>query len=105
MNSDPLILTISNKVISLDKALNKIEKFTALHSQESLSSISNKQQRLINPSDDTLEKLKTMITSIKEEVTTYEIEQNKNISYDSKKRSLVTSETPEKKEKSAKKKK
>ena len=76
MNSDPLILTISSKIISLDKALNKIEKFTALHSHESISSISSKQQRLINPSDDTLEKLKTMIASINEELTTYETEKN-----------------------------
>ena len=46
-----------------------------------------------------------MIASINEELTTYETEQNKNISNDSKKRSLITTETPEEMKKTAKKKK
>ena len=50
MNSDPLILTISSKIISLDKALNKLEKITALHSHESTSFIHFRQGAKIDKS-------------------------------------------------------
>ena len=78
-NIEPLILVQKSKPISAEIALKKLSAFTNLHSNESASSILSKEKRLSKPSDDVMEKLRTMVASMKEEKQSYAAESKKLI--------------------------
>jgi hypothetical protein len=67
MTAEPFIIFRNSKCISVGDALEKIEKFTCKFSTDSASAILSKDKRLSRPSDDSIEKLKVMIVSIKEQ--------------------------------------
>ena len=71
MNIDPLIIVHDTKVVSLQKALSTVEKFTSTACNDNPASILSKQLRLSRPSDDVSEKLKSLVASIHEEMGAY----------------------------------
>jgi hypothetical protein len=80
MSIEPLIIISSAKRISVRRTLEKLEKFTSVYCHESAASILDKQSRLSRPSDDIVDKVKTMINSITEEKEAYSVECSKYVS-------------------------
>jgi hypothetical protein len=70
MNSDPFIIVRDSKPLSVHKSFQKISKFTQAYSNDAETSLMSKDKRLSRPSDDVVEKLKSMVASMEQDSLT-----------------------------------
>ena len=96
MTAEPYITFQGAKNLSVESALEKMEKFMNKFSTDTASAILSKDRRMSRPSDDSIEKLKTMISSLKEQTEFHEAEVKKLQVYNKKKRQLSTQEVASK---------
>lgn len=85
MTAEPYIIFKNAKNLSIESALEKMEKFMSKFTSDSASAILSKDRRMSRPSDDSIEKLKTTISSLKEQSDFHQAEVKK-LQLNSKKR-------------------
>ena len=85
MTAEPYIIFQNAKNLSVESALEKMEKFMSKFTSDSTSAILSKDRRMSRPSDDSIEKLKTTISSLKDQSEFHQAEVKK-LQLNSKKR-------------------